>query len=725
MENCRAGRWWQRSGLVKLERGYRTARKGCETGARVDGILQRNFPGFSVALFESFACAFSAMPTLNRFSKRGELVTFGGVRAARFLRRMTCWVFAIFFSHEAVRAVPFRDTLTPTDLKQMSVEDLLNQEVISASRRPERLSATPSNVFLITGEGAHRAGAYTLPQVLRLAPNLFVAQSTSSFWAVNARGFVRANGFSNKLLVRVDGRSVYSPFYSNVFWDAQDVFAPDLEQVEVLNGPNGASWGANAVNGVINIRSKPARKTQGTLMYVNAGTNDDTSLGVRYGAKFGKTGALRVYAKHTEHGATLDARGVEDGFDSWKTSQVGFRSDWGVMGASEFTFQGDAFSGRYQNGADPDTRSDGANMQLRWTRTLAPESQVTARIYHDYTMRDMQQVLVETLHATDLELQHRIGFGGTQQILWGGNYRLMNDRIAETVGFAVLPANLQFGLGGLFFQHDIGFRENAVRVTSGVRVEQNYFSGWEYQPSLRVAWDAFRGSTLWAAASRATRTPSRLEAGLYVPKESPYVIAGGPDFKSEVLSAYELGWRAQVARGASVTTTVFYHDYDHLSTMEPNNPTIIANGGDGRSYGVEFFTDWDVTSWWRFRAAYFRTEQVTGLKAGSRDTSFGLAESSYPAHQAMLRNIFQLRRDLTLWTSLRKVGEVPVFENGRMSDVPDYTELDVCLTWQLRRNVELAVTGRNLLDNAHPEIGTVAMRREIKRNGRVTLRWGF
>jgi len=301
----------------------------------------------------------------------------------------------------------------------------------------------------------------------------------------------------------------------------------------------------------------------------------------------------------------------------------------------------------------------------------------------------------------------------------------MNDKIAETVGFAVLPANLQFGLGGIFFQHDMGFLDDWVRVTSGIRAEQNYFSGWEYQPSLRVAWDALKGSTVWVAASRATRTPSRLEAGYHAPKEPPYVIAGGPDFKSEVLQAYELGWRAQVARGASVTATVFYHDYDHLSTVEPNNPTIIANGGDGRSYGAEFFTDWDVTSWWRLRAAYFRTKQVTGLKPGSRDASLGLAESSYPAHQTTLRNIFQLRRDLTFWTNLRKVGAVPVFENEKMSEVPSYTEIDVCLSWQLRPEVELAVTGRNLLDNSHPEIGALAERREIKRNGRVTLRWEF
>ena len=615
--------------------------------------------------------------------------------------------------------------LSAVELKQLSVEDLLKQEVISVSRKPERLSAAASNVFVITGEGARRAGAYTLPQILRLAPNLFVAQSTSSFWAVNARGFVRASGYSNKLLVLVDGRSVYSPFFSNVFWDAQDVFAPDLDQVEVLAGPNGASWGANAVNGVINIRSKPAHKTQGTLMYANAGTNDERGFGVRYGGRFGDTGALRVYAKHTEQGATLSASGVDDGYDSWKARQVGFRSDWGVAGASEFTFQGDAFSGRYQNGIDRDTRSDGANLQLRWTRTLTPESEVTARVYHDYTMRDTQRLIVETLHATDFELQHRISFAGTQQILWGGNYRLMNDRMEDTVGFAVLPANLRFSLGGLFFQHKIGFRDNAVRVTSGIRTERNHFSGREHQPSIRVAWDAFAGSTLWAAASRATRTPSRLEAGLVSPKEPPYSIAGGPNFKSEVLRAYELGWRAQLTKAASMTATVFYHDYSDLVSVEPNNPTIVGNGGEGRSHGVEFFADWDAAAWWRFRFGYFHTEQSTRLKAGSRDTERGLAESSYPSHQAMLRSVFQVTRDVTFWAGFRNVGEVPAFSNGVLGEVPGYTELDVCLTWKLRADLELAVTGRNLLDKAHPEIGIDATRREVERNGRITLRWEF
>jgi iron complex outermembrane receptor protein len=644
-------------------------------------------------------------------------------RANWWLGALVCG--ALMHSTSQGFAAPGAAALSITELKRMSVEELLNQEVMSVSRKPERWRKAASNIFLIRGQGAMAAGATTLPQVLRLAPTLFVAQSSSSHWAVNTRGFVRTNGYSNKLLVLIDGRTVYSPLFSNVFWDSQDVFVPDIERVEVISGPSGSTWGANAVNGVINILSKTAHETQGGVFYAEAGSETKRHFGVRYGGRFGKTGAFRVYAKDAAYDATLDARGADDDYDPWHFSQTGFRADWGVPQQSAWTFQGDAFRGVYENGANPETRNDGANALLRLTRHVTPDSAITARLYHDYTMRNTQGAINEHSRATDLEVQHRFVFGEHQEVIWGGNYRMMRDHITDTVGFVVLPAHLSFEQGAVFVQHQLGIREDSLRVISGYRADYNHFSGWEHQPSFRVAWDVRREQTLWMAASRTTRTPSRLDTGFYAPEQPPYFIGGGPGFVSEVLHAYELGWRAQLTKNASLTTSLFFHDYDELRSVEPTTPIVVANGVEGRSFGGEIFADWDVAPWWRLRFGYVRTEQETRLTAGSADIERGLGESSYPAHKVQLRNVFQLTRSITLWTSLRNVGAVPAFENGVKGRVPSYTELDLRLAWALKGNVELAVIGRNLLDRSHPEIGADATRREIERNVQATLKWAF
>ena len=639
-----------------------------------------------------------------------------------WIRRMA---FTGVFLVAAGGGLAAENSLSVAALKRMSVEELLNQEVISVSRKPERWAQSASNVFLIRGQGALNAGATTLPQLLRLAPTLFVAQSSSSHWAVNTRGFVRANGYSNKLLVLVDGRPVYSPLFSNVFWDSQDVFMPDLDRVEVMSGPSGSTWGSNAVNGVINILSKTAHETQGGVFYAEAGTATEGHFGVRQGGRFGDTGAFRVYAKHAEYDSTLNADGVDDDLDPWRFTQMGFRADWGVAEHSEWTLQGDAFRGDYRAGAGPGVRNDGANTLLRWRRHLSPESQLTARIFHDYTKRDTQGAITETLRTTDLEIQQRLSFGENQELVWGGNYRAMRDHVEDTAGFVILPERLDFDLGGIFFQHEIGLADNAVRVISGYRAEHNHFTGWEHQPSLRVAWDLNGRATAWVSAARSTRTPSRLDTDFFAPEEPPYFVAGGPDFESEELRAYEIGLRGRLGKNASLTATVFLHDYDDLRSVEPTFPVVVANGVEGRSYGAELFLDWDVKAWWRLRFGFFRTEQSTTVKAESNDAERGLGESSFPSHQLQLRNSFRLARTVTLWTSLRHVGDVPSFENGVSGRVPAYTELDLRLAWSAREDLEFALVGRNLLDGSHPEIGLDRTRREIERSVQATLRWAF
>ena len=648
--------------------------------------------------------------------------------APRGLFRLVSSVLGAWFLLFATPArADFADASTPLlpalALKRMTIEELLSQQVTSVSRKPENWGEAASSVFLIRGVSVPATGVTTLPELLRLAPNLFVAQSTSSSWAVNARGFVRANGFSNKLLVMIDGRTVYSPLFSNVFWDATTVFLPDLQQVEVISGPAGSTWGANAVNGVINVATKSAKDTLGGLLFANGGTRE-MDFGARYGFKLGDTGAMRVYVQRSNTEATLSNTGVEDRADSWKITSGGFRADWKGADAAQFTVSGDAFSGRYHNIGAPQTANDGANLMARWARDLADDSHLWVRFYYDYTMRDSQAAITETTRTYDLEFQHRLDFTGGQEILWGGNYRLIADRIDHTAGFAVLPPNLQFDVGSVFGQHQVEFADNTIRVTTGLRIEHNHFSGIEYQPSFRIAW-VHPTSTVWVATSRATRIPSRLETGYYFPATPPYVVIGGPKVLAEVVTAYELGWRSQPTKFLSFTATFFYNDYDHLRSVEPTAPITFANGVQGQSYGVEFFADWQTTAWWRMRFGGFRTNQDTWLSRGGADLENARGESSFPKYQMLFRNTFRLGSKVSLWTSLRHVAEVPTYENSVAGVVPAYTELDATLNCTLRKDLEFSIAGRNLLDASHPEIGSLATRREVERSVQAEVRFRY
>ena len=624
-----------------------------------------------------------------------------------------------------LRAQAAPAVLSPEDLKRMSVEELLQQTVVASSRRPEALGQTASNIFLIRGQAVASTGAIVLPELLRMATNFFVAQKSASEWGVNARGFMRTNSASNKLLVMIDGRTAYSPLFSNVFWEFTSVFLPDLERIEAISGPAGSTWGSNAVNGVISIQSKSARDTLGGLLTTSAGT-ESNSFGVRYGAKLGETGAMRVWVQGATHEPTLSSTGTEDDYDAWKSVQYGFRSDWGSAAAGEFTLQGDAFTGRYRR--SPQFDNDSYNLLARWSRDLSPDSQLWIRAYHDRTRNELTGANREVSRSTDLEFQHHLRLTDRQELLWGADYRLQDDTITHTVGFTILPAHLDFALGSAFAQHELHFAGDALKLTTGVRAEHNYYSGWEYLPSLRLAWSR-PGDLVWLAASRSARIPSRFDVDYFAPETEPhFIVQGGPTFQAEIVNAYELGWRAQPAKAVSITTTVYLHDYDHLRSIEPSGPAVIpvtiGNLVAGRSYGVELFVDWDVNTWWRLRAGGFSMQQETWLKAGSGDLEAAHGEGSFPEFQGQLRNTFRLGKSVTWWTSLRHVAKIPAYDGGN-GTIPAYTELDTCLSWVARPGLEFSLSGRNLLDASHPEIGGLTARREIPRSVAASVRWEF
>jgi iron complex outermembrane recepter protein len=616
--------------------------------------------------------------------------------------------------------------LDPAALKQMSVEELLAQEVTSVARRAEPWRRAPSSIFVITPSMARHTGATRLVELLRRSPTLYVGQYNSGMWAVNSRGFIRTTSYSNKLLLLVDGRTAYSPFFSNVFWDSTDVFLPDLERIEIISGPAGATWGSNAVNGVINVQTKSAHQTQGALYYAGVGTSEEASFGVRHGVPVGETGALRVFAQAARFDATRDRDGRRDNSDPGQLLRGGFRADWVLRSDAELTLQGEVYQSRFNRGPDPAEKSDGANVLLRWKQANG-NGRWSAQLYHDYVWRDVRQLYVARTHTTDLEIQHQFALGERHEFIWGANYRHINDAVSRTVGYVLLPRQLDFALGSLFAQHEVTSSNSDWRLTSGLRVEHNHFSGWESQPHVRLAWRPDPAHTLWASVARSTRTPSRLETGYFAPVQPPHHTAADPHLRSEILEAAELGWRSLLRPNLALTTTLFEHRYDFLVTIEPT-PVVanqVSNAAAGRSRGIEAFMEWDVTSWWRLRAGGFVIDQDTWVRRGRYDHNLAMSEVSFPAHQGQLQNTFWMGDRLTLWFGLRRVAKVTAFEGRRFVDpVPAYTELDARIGWRVRPGFEVSVKGLGLLNDSHPEFGGAA-RREIPRSFHLLLQWEY
>lgn len=610
------------------------------------------------------------------------------------------------------------------ELKELSLEELMALEVTAVSKRPEKLIETASAIQVITDEAIRRAGAVTLPQALRLAGNLSMAQVTPSAWNVGARGFNSTTTTSNKLLVMLDGRSVYSPLFSGTFWDTQDVFLPDVERIEVVSGPGGATWGANAVNGVINVVTKSARDTQGTLVYAGGGNEERLFSGVRHGGALGR-GHYRVYAKHLDLDGAVRPSGA-DATNRYLLSQAGFRADWERDDGTSLTVQGDLYDGRIEQQGSPDARLSGGNLLARWTRAFSPEASLQVQAYYDYAWRWSASTFADRLETFDLDAQHQFTFAGRHRIVWGLNHRMWIDHVRNTRTQAFIPADDTIRLTGLFLQDEIELVPERLRLTAGSKIEYNNYSGTDVQPSARLAWLASPRHTLWGAVSRAVRTPSRLDRDFFQPPSPPFVVAGGPEFKSEVLWAYELGWRGQATDRLAGTLSLFQHDYDDLRSIEPGSPALLplhfGNGVAGRTLGLEASLDHRLTDWWRWSASYIHLHQRLHLKAGSRDLSQARGEISDPEHQFQLRTSLDLPGNVELDLAVRRVGTVPI-SGSAGGTVPAYTELDARLAWQPRAGLELSLAGRNLLHAQHAEAGTAAARREVERSINAQISW--
>jgi iron complex outermembrane receptor protein len=602
------------------------------------------------------------------------------------------------------------------DLADLSLEELANIEITSVSKRAEPLSDAAASVFVVTAEMIRRSGATSLPEALRLAPNLQVAQIDAAQYAISSRGFNNAIG--NKLLVLIDGRTVYTPFFSGVFWDQQDVMLADVERIEVISGPGGTIWGTNAVNGVINVITKSAAQTQGALV-VAAGGNLSDGVAARYGGTAGADGHFRAYAKASRAENTRTAAGAPVA-DGWDRQQGGFRADW--SGASgEFTLQGDAYQGKSEDrgffgpfalgGVDV----SGANVLGRWTRQFSDGSNIRVQAYYDQARRDDALLYRPKTDIVDVELQYGLSLG-RHKVDLGVGYRRARDDIRPGVFFGFIPQSSTQSWKNLFLQDDVRLSES-VNLTVGARLENNGYTGTEILPSARLAWKPAKDSLLWAAASRAVRAPARLDRDIVLPPTPPYLIAGGPDFVSEVANVYELGYRAQPTRDVSVSATLFWNEWNRLRSGQPPPDALVQNMISGSTHGTEVWANWQATPAWRLSAGLTTLRKDLHLEPGSTDPDGPSQLGNDPNYQWSLRSALNLPYRQELDVAVRRVAALP------FPAVSAYTAVDLRYGWRMSHTVELSVAAQNLFDPEHAEFGAVPGNSEVGRSVLLQLRW--
>ena len=611
-------------------------------------------------------------------------------------------------------ASPLRAMPAGADLADLSLEELSDIEISSVSRRSEKLSQVAASLYVISGDAIERAGARTLPEALRLAPNLQVAQVDANQYAISARGF--NNTVGNKLLVLIDGRTIYAPYFSGVQWDQQDLVLEDVARIEVISGPGGSVWGTNAVNGVINIVTKSAAETQGWLAEAGDG-NTGSQAALRFGGNAG-AGKFRVYAKlrQQQHTDTEAGAPVADGSHR---EQFGWRADW-LQAGDGLTLQGDAYrqntQSRFGLGMDfGGIKTSGENVLARWTDTLQDGSKLRVQGYYDHSRREDRFIYSPEYAVVDLEFQHSLTLG-PHQIDWGGGWRQARDDIQPGLLFGFVPEQATQSWRNLFLQDDYRLSEH-VNLIAGTKFEHNDYTGWESLPSLRLAWAPSPAQLWWAGLSRAVRAPARLDRDLRLPGKPPFLIAGGPNFDSEVANVLELGYRAQPSRALNFSATLYRYDWNRLRSGEPPPNAQVQNMIYGNTYGLEAWGRWQALGWLQFSAGLDLLRKDLGLRPGSTDPTGPSALGDDPQQQWQLRASMQLPHQQALELGLRRVAALP------NPSVPGYTSLDLNYVWRLHRGLELSLVGQNLLDPRHPESDSFPSRSDFKRSIFAQLRW--
>jgi iron complex outermembrane receptor protein len=635
------------------------------------------------------------------------------------------------------------------DLKRLTVEELMQMDVTSVSRTSEPLGGAPAAITVVTNEDIRRSGATSVPEALRFVPGIHVARQTSSTWALSSRGFSSVN--SEKLLVLSDTRSVYTPLFSGVSWDVQDYLLQDIERIEVIRGPGATLWGSNAVNGVINITTKDAQDTQGLYVETSAGNEERVSVSARFGGQIGRGTYYRVFGKYLERDSTFAVDLTNS--DDWNTGHAGFRIDRHAGMRDFVTVQGDIYRGTVGQLAPAVTvigrpgpagplrvHVNGGNVLTRWRRNLSQDADVQLRVYYDRTDRD-DPSFTDALDTLDSDFQHRLRVGSRQEVTWGANYRFAaNENVGRGI-FAVEPARSRDHLLSGFIQDQIRIFDS-LRVTGGTKLEHNSFSGVEFQPSGRIAWDPSSSHTLWGAVSRAVRVPTRLERDVTIdvsdPNGNPVVrLLGNRAFDSERLLAVEAGYRWQPVQSLSVDLAVFDNRYRGLASLEVGEPFLDAaasrtivplrneNLTAGRARGVEALVTYSPLPPWRLSASYSHLH--LHLDPEGADLNRGeFLEGSTPRNQLGVRSSLDLPARLQFDAQFRHVSSIrrmPPLVTGE--GLPEYSELDVRLAWEPWRQLEVSLVGQNLLHNHHVEFGPPTGRGAIQRGAYAKVAWGF
>jgi iron complex outermembrane receptor protein len=634
-------------------------------------------------------------------------------------------------------------------LKKLSLEELLDIEVISVSKTKESLGGAAAAVAVVTSEDIRRSGATNVAEALRLVPGLHVARQASDVWAVSSRGFSSTN--SEKLLVLSDTRSIYTPLYSGVFWDVQDFLLQNIDRIEVIRGPGASLWGSNAVNGVINITTKSAKDTQGVYSESGVGSNERAFAGVRYGGKTSNGIYYRLFGRYVERGDSFQPNPITS--DDSRLDHLGFRTDWEPNDHDAITFQGDFYqtnvgrlspsisvTGRSAPIGNLEVRAGGGNVLGRWRHMVNNNSDFQFRVYYDRTHRN-DPSFVDDLDTIDLDFQHRLALAQRHELIWGSSYRFTNNRNDGKGVFALQPSRSRDNLQSGFIQDQIALWES-LRVTVGTKLEHNDFSGVEFQPSARAAWEFSPLQTVWTAVSHAARVPTRLERDIAIDVSNPAGntvtrLMGNQDFDSEKLTAYELCYRAQVLRPLSLDLAAFYNSYDGLASLElgtrfvdPGNgktivPIVNKNLTSGTAKGIETLLTYTPNSFVRVSASHSYLQ--LNLVPHGLDLNRGrFLAGSTPRHQIGLRSFVDLPQDFQFDAQFRHLTAItkqPSITSG--AGIPGYSELDARIGWRGWKQAEVSIVGQNLLHNHHAEFGPPSARGEIRRSVYAKIAWGF
>lgn len=685
---------------------------------------------------------------LRMFFRTGtRFVARGGVAAM-----LICVSLSASATAAAENQQPIQMAHRADELPALSLPELMNLEISSAAGKDQSVAETAAAVFVLTREDIRRSGVTTIPDALRMVPGLTVARIDANKWAITSRSF--NSRYANKLLVLMDGRSVFNTIYPSTFWDVQDTLLEDIDRIEVIRGPEATLWGANAINGVINIITRDARLTQGTLATAGGGSEERLFGGLRYGGQLGPQAWWRAYAKYFQRD---EAQGIagRDATDDWDVLRGGFRLDWLTTAAGSLTLQGDAYTGsaglagsRFEPSSSlprpvtSDAQLVGANLLSRWESTAGQAEKTSLQVYYDWNRR-RDFSFDEERRAVDFKLQQQRKLGRWQELVWGAGYNYTLSEFESSLTVSLQPRRTEH-LYNFFLQDAITLIPERLTLTVGARLEHNSYTDFELHPNIRLLGILAENHSLWASISRAARTPSRFDREIRV--LSPFAsgpppviveVSGDPDFAAERVTAYEMGYRYYPAESFGFDVAFFYNCYDRLRSFELGFPVFqespppphfllpasLDNGLEGETYGVEIAAEWQPVQPLRLSAAYTWQQIDIRHRHRSDDPFARIEEDKSPRHQASLRAGIDLSAQVELDFWLRYVDRL------RRDSIPSYLELDTRLGWQPRPTLELALVGQNLLDSQHPEFPRETLFNvlptEVQRGVYVKMTWQF